>query len=90
MQQNRKLPSQEDDFDNDVRLGEAVGIEKQNVVVNNVRVDQNFTVFITDGVQRTNEKTVIFHTLRRCSTEGINREMGSFVLTVEDGTGRRF
>ena len=53
-------------------------------MVSNSSVDQEFTVENSNRIPATNENTLIVQTLERCFNEGICREKGNFVDTVED------
>ena len=57
-QQNIKLLSKLDDFDQDVIIGDAVSGGMQNFVVNNGPVDWNFTVSNDNDLSATNKNTV--------------------------------
>ena len=83
-QQNRKLFSQLDDFDQDGIIGNAVSSGQKNVVVGNSPVDRKFLVNNSGGVSTTNRSRVDFQILERCFNEKIDRKMCNIVDTVED------
>ena len=82
-QSNSRLVSQLDDFDQDVIIGYAMSNRQEYATVNESTADQEFTVGNSDGDPSTNEN-VIVKTSERCFIEKIDKEMGSFVDTVED------
>ena len=83
-QQNIRLLSQLDDFDEDFITGEAATSGQQNVVVNDSTVDREVAVSNSGSISTTNENTVKVQTLERCFNERIDWEMGNIVDTVED------
>ena len=57
--------------------------EKQNVVINNCRVDRDFTVRNIDNSRITNEIIVDGQTWEKSLTKRFAREMGNIIETVE-------
>ena len=83
-QSNRRLISQLDDFDPDMIIGNAVSERQENTVVNEGTNDRDFTISNSDNSSVVNGNAMSVKTLERCSNERIDREMSSFVETVED------
>ena len=84
-QSNRRLFSQLDGFDQVIIIGNTVSDRQKNAVLNDGTGDQEFTVSTSDNNLTTNENTVSVKALKRCFNERIDKEMSSFVDTVEDG-----
>ena len=55
----------------------------KKVVVNDPTVDREFATKTSGSNPKTNEKTVIVHTLERCFNGNIDREMNYLVNTIE-------
>ena len=83
-QSNKRLLSQLDDFDQDMIIGNAASERQENVVVNEVTNDQDFTVGTSKVSTAMNENAMTVKTLERCFNERIDREMNKIVDTVED------
>ena len=64
-QSKRRLISQLDDFDRDIIIGKAAGDRLENVVVNEGKVDREFTADATCSNLTDNEKLVNVRTLER-------------------------
>ena len=84
-QQNRLLQSHIDDSDQDDRIDDALSSGQQNVKLNIVSLDWEFSVINKDGISTTTESTLKVPTLEKCITEKIDREVGNNVDTVNDG-----
>ena len=83
-QQNRRLLSQFDDFDQGVITDEAENRGRQSLVGNNGPIDRESTVDSNDGVPETNENKVNVQKLERSLTDRIDRELKNIADTVED------
>ena len=83
-EQNRKLFSQLDDFDQDIIIGNAVSSGQKIAVVSNSPVDREFSVNNSDGISTNNKITVIFQILERCFNEWTDRKKCNIVDTVQD------
>ena len=83
-QSNKRLPSQLDDFDQDVIIGNTASERQENVVVNEGINDQDFTVGTSNVSSLINENVLNVKTLERCFNERIDREMENIVETVEN------
>ena len=83
-QSNKRLPSQLDDFDQDMIIGNAASERQENIAVNEGTNDQDFTVGTSNGSSIINENALNVKTLERCFNEGIDRELNNIVETVED------
>ena len=83
-QSNKRLLSQLDDFDQNVIIGNTTSERQENVVVNEVINDQDFTVGASNVSSIINENVLNVKTLERCFNERIDREMENIVETVED------
>ena len=83
-QSNKRLLSKLDDFDRDMIIGNTACERQENVVVNEGKNDQNFTVGTSNVSSIVNENALNNKTLERCFNERIDREMSNIVDTVED------
>ena len=83
-QSNKRLPSQLDDFDQDMIIGITVSGGQENAVVNESTNDRDFTVSTSNNGSVINESTVNVKTLERCFNERIDRERSNIIDTVED------
>ena len=83
-QSNKRLPSQLDDFDQVMIIGNAACERQENIVVNEGTNDQDFTVGTSNVSSIVNENALNVKTLERCFNERIDREMNNIVETVED------
>ena len=61
-----------------------MGSGRQNVEVNGTQADREFTVHNFDNLVVANKNTVDVQGLKRSLTDGIAREMGDNVKSVED------
>ena len=86
LQQQRRSLSQLDDFDQDVILGNAVSIGRQNLAVNSGAADREFTVNNIVSNPTTKYNKVNNQTLQRCLNYGVVRQPGKIVETVGDRT----
>ena len=83
-QSNRKQPSQLDDFDQDIIIGNAASGRQEKLTVNEGTNDPDFTVGTSSSNLAANENTVNVKTLERCFVERIDEEMSNTVDAVED------
>ena len=83
-QSNRRLFSQLDDFDQDVKIGDVANNGQQNVIIRDGTVDREFTAINSGSNSMANANTVNVQTLERSFNERIDNEMGNIVDTVED------
>ena len=83
-QSNRSLPSQLDDFDQDIIVGNAAIVKQENIVVNEGTNDRGFTVSTSSNNKAINENTEDVKTSEGCFIERIDREMSNVFDTVED------
>ena len=65
-QSNRRLLSQLDDSDQDIIIGNADSARQENIVVNEVTNDRDFTVGTSSNNTVINENVVNVKTLERC------------------------
>ena len=82
-QSNRRLPSQLDNFDQDMIIGNAVSDWQENFVVGESTNDRDFTVGTSRNNSVVNGNALNVKTLERCFDEKIDREMSNIVDTVE-------
>ena len=78
-QSDRRLPSQLDDFDQDIIIGNAASERQEIFIINEGTNDHDFTVGTSSNSSATNENTVNVKTLKRCFNERIDREMSNIV-----------
>ena len=83
-QQNRRLLSHLDHFDQNVLIGHAVSSGSQSVLVNNSPAGPDNTVNNNDSIPTTIENTVSDQILEICLPDRIDREMGDIADMVED------
>ena len=83
-QTNRRLPSQLDDFDQDIFIGNAASERQVNIIVNESDSDRYFTVCTSSDNLVINEKMMNLRTLEGCFNKKIDKEMSGKVDTVED------
>ena len=83
-QSNKRLPSQLDDFDRDMIIGNAVSERQENVAVNEGTIDRDFTVGTSNNDSVVNGNAMSVKTLERCFNGRIDREMNNIIGTVED------
>ena len=83
-QSNRRLPSQLDDLDEDMIIGNAVSEKQKNTVVNEGTNDRDFTVDTSNSSSVVNGNAMGVRTLERCFNERIDREMSNIIDKVED------
>ena len=83
-QSNKKLLSQLDDFDRDMVIGNAASERQENIVVNEVTNDQDFTVGTSNDSSIVNGNAMKVKILQRCFNERIDKEMSKIVDRVED------
>ena len=82
-QSNRRLPSQLDDFEQDMVIGNAASERQEKIVVNEGTSDRDCTVATSSNNIAINERTEKMKTLERWFNERIDREMSNIVDTVE-------
>ena len=83
-QSNKRLPSQLDDFGQDMVFGNTATEIQGKIVVNESTNDRDFTVSTSSKNITVNESTSNVKTLERCFIERIDREMSNIIDTVED------
>ena len=83
-QSNRRLPSQLDDFDQDLIFGNAASERRENFVVNEGTNDRGFTFGTSGNNSVINEYAMNVKTLERYFDERIDREMSNIVDKVDD------
>ena len=84
MQQNKKLLSQVENFDQDVIVGDVGSSGRQIVEVSIGPADQEFNVNFSVSNPTTNENPVNVQTFERCLIDWIDRETVNIVETVEE------
>ena len=82
-QQNKKVFSQLEHFEQDVIMADAMGSARQNAVVNNGLADWEFNVKNKNSSAVANENVVDVETLKRNFSCRSTKEMSNVVETVE-------
>ena len=83
IQQKERLLSQLDVFDQDDIIGKIASVGIQDVEMDSGKVDPKITVK-NNGMESTNENVNNIQTLERSFTNGTRKEMGNYVIKVED------
>ena len=83
-QSNRSLPSQLDDFDQVIVIGNNASERQGKILVDESTNDREFAVSTSSINITVNESTANVKTLERCFNERIDKEMNNIVDTVAD------
>ena len=78
-QSNRRLFSQLDGFNQDIKIGNSASERQENIIVNEGTNHRYSTVGTSSDNLVTNENTVKVKTLERCFNERIDREISNIV-----------
>ena len=81
--QSRRLLSQLDEIDQNVIFGDAMKIERQNVLISSGFTECEFTVITNASKSLTKENAVDVLTLEECFTNRFDREKDNILIRLK-------